>query len=506
MPKAERVINDYLTAIGGKKRVAKIKDTVYEWKLTSASRENSSVYTRARTRVKSPAGWRFDMQISENTDSGTNLDAGAITTATNGSSVWKRDAAGKLQTLTDAEANSIRLQAMLAATHFTNLQNQRISIQTVGTEKIENELVNVVEFSMRNGARARYFFGVNNKLLLKIENPVLKTSTCFADYRNTGGVLVPHKLIEACNETAQASQFFELERAAHNTNLNLIAFDPPRSLENFDLQAFLKDLTRNQAEIDRRLSEYTYLETKTEREYNDKGEIEKETVRVYEVYPVARNRRVSKLIRENGTALSPERAQKEANRAVKEIQDIESEIEKRQAKAAERQAQTAGKTKTEAESPERGTGISFFLRASEVVAPRMEEFRGRETIVFDFRPREDYKPQNSQEKIFAKLVGTAWIDPEEKKIIRMEMRFPESFKAFGGMAKLKSGSAFVFEQTRLEDGVWLPKFSQVNAGVKAFFVAGFNFNVTSEYSDYKRSGSEIKDYKVNSPNQREEKP
>jgi hypothetical protein len=81
----------------------------------------------------------------------------------------------------------------------------------------------------------------------------------------------------------------------------------------------------------------------------------------------------------------------------------------------------------------------------------------------------------------------------------MEMRFPEGFKAFGGLAKLRSGSAFVFEQTRIEDGVWLPKFSQVNASVKAFFVAGFNFNQTSEYSDYRRASTEVKKYEIESP-------
>ncbi|HEX8267993.1 MAG TPA: hypothetical protein VF596_21520 [Pyrinomonadaceae bacterium] len=491
LPTAEKVINDYLKAAGGKKRSAAIKDSVYEWKFKTKSSDGAETVGRARTRVQAPAAWRVDLQ--ENSES---LNEGlAVTIATNGSSVWRRDENGKLQTLTDAQANAIRLQAQLAATRFTDFKNQRITAR-VGVENVENIPAYRVEFATRNGAKLFYYFGVNDKLLLKFENPALETSSCFGDYKSINNVLEPHRVVEPCAGASTISRVFELERANYNNSLKLIAFDPPRLLENFDVAAFMKELRQNQAEIDRKMGEYTYRETRTEREFDDKGAVKKETILVYEVFPIY-GRRVSKLISENGVPLSPERAEKEANRAAEEIQDIEREREK----AVEKRAKVVAQKKDESseEAKEAQTGISSFLRASEVIAPRREEFRGREAIVLDFRPREGYKAQNRSETFISKLVGTAWIDPQDKRIIRMEMRFPEGFKAFGGLAKLRSGSAFVFEQTRIEDGVWLPKFSQVNASVKAFFVAGFSFNQTSEYSDYRRASTEVKKYEIESP-------
>lgn len=502
LPTAEKVISDYLKVAGGKKRFAAVKDAVFEWKFKTESSDGAVSAGRARTRIQAPAAWRFDLQ--ENSESLN--DGAAVTTATNGSSVWQRDENGKLQTLTDAEANAIRLQAQITATRFSDLKNQRITALVRGVENVGNAQTYRVEFATRTGSKLFYYFGVKDKLLHKIENPALRTSSCFDDYKSINGIFEPHRVIEPCAAGATISRVYELERAAYNNGLKLIAFDPPRLLENFDFAAFMNELRRNQAEIDRKLSEYTYRETRTEREFDDKGAEKKETIRVYEVFPI-HGRRVSKLISENGVPLAPERAEKEANRAAEEIQDIERDREKAQEKAEEKRAKVAAKKTDEAgEEKESQTGISSFLRASEIVAPRREEFRGREAIVLDFRPRAGYKPQNRAEQIYAKLVGTAWVDPQDKRIIRMEMRFPEGFKAFGGLAKLRSGSAFVFEQTRIEEGVWLPRFSQINASVKAFFVAGFNFNQTSEYSDYRRASSEVRKYEIESPKDKNEKP
>lgn len=502
LPSAEKVVNDYLKAVGGKKRAASVKDAVYEWRFKTKLPDGTETNGRARTRIQMPAAWRIDLR-----EGGESLDEGAaITTATNGGSVWRRDAEGKLQTLADAEANAIRLQAQLAATRFADLKNQRIAARVGGIENAASEPVYKVEFATRNGAKLFYYFRVKDKLLHKIENPALETSSCFSDYKLINNILEPHRVVEPCAGTSAISRVYELERADYNTALKLVAFDPPRLLESFDVAGFMKELRQNQAEIDKKVNEYTYRQTQTEREFDDKGAIKKEIVRVYEVFPI-NNRRVLKLISENGVALSGERAEKEANRAAEAIQDIEREQEKAQEKAAEKSAKVAAQKKDAPgeDEKEMQTGISSFLRASEVVAPRREEFRGREAVVLDFRPRAGYKAQNRSEAVFSKLVGTAWIDPQEKQIIRMEMRFPEGFKAFGGLAKLRSGSAFVFEQTRIEDGVWLPRFAQVNASVTAFFVAGFNINQTSEYSDYRRASSEVRNYKIESPKEEKER-
>ena len=145
----------------------------------------------------------------------------------------------------------------------------------------------------------------------------------------------------------------------------------------------------------------------------------------------------------------------------------------------------AEREKKKAEGEE-STDISTFLKACEFVSPRRETLGGRETIVFDFRPRPGFKPKNSEESLIAKLIGVVWIDPVDKQVIRLEARLAEGFKMAGGLlVSLKPGAALVMEQTRMVQGVWLPKFAQINLSVKVLLFGGGDYNKTIEWSDYK---------------------
>jgi hypothetical protein len=163
---------------------------------------------------------------------------------------------------------------------------------------------------------------------------------------------------------------------------------------------------------------------------------------------------------------------------------------------ARTEAARKGKTESADDDPDLGT----FLRVCEFVSPRRERFRERDVVVFDFRARPDYKTKSREEAIVSKLAGVVWIDPQDKQIMRLEARLVEGYKVAGGLvASLRSGSAMTFEQTRLADGVWLPKFEQINASAKLFLFAGFRLDATREYSNYKRFSTKAGDEKIDAP-------
>lgn len=142
----------------------------------------------------------------------------------------------------------------------------------------------------------------------------------------------------------------------------------------------------------------------------------------------------------------------------------------------------------------------MFLRACDFVSPRRERFEGRESIVFDFRPRAGFKPKTREESLIAKLVGVLWIDPTDKQVMRLEARLAEGFKLAGGLvASLKPGAGIVMEQTRMEQGVWLPRFAQINLSVKVLLFGGGDYNKTIEWSEYKHFSGDVKDYKIETP-------
>ena len=242
---------------------------------------------------------------------------------------------------------------------------------------------------------------------------------------------------------------------------------------------------------------------------DDKGVLKKEKVTVYEVYPFTGYGWVQKLVSENGVALTPEREARELKRVAEELEKAEREApkrtEKRERERAERRAKRRAQAarsgaKAEGAEDEDDVEISTFLRACEFFSPRRERFRDRDVIVFDFRPRAGFKPSNRGESLVSKLSGVIWIDPAERQVMRLEARLVETFKMGGGLlASVKPGSAFLFEQTRLADGIWLPRYSQVNASARVMLFAGMSINETNEFSDFKRFSTKTGEDKLDRP-------
>lgn len=472
LPQPEKIVGNYLKTIGGKKRLAAIRDARYEWTVML----KDQLMGRALTEVKAPSSARSDL-IFQN---------GEISEAANSSSAWMRGLDGKLRTLTDMEAHAAKLLAQLDATRLVDYRKQNVLARTLSLDETGTEPAYVVEFSLRNGARLRYWFGVNSHLLLKIRDEARALTLRFGDYRAEQDVLEAHRVERELGQTGTLTLLLEVVR--YNAGLASARFDPPAS-ETFDINALLQAVDKNQEQIDERVGEYTFTEKTTEREINGKGELTRETVKVYEVYPVPGERLVRKLVSENGVALTGERAAKEEKRVGEELEKAERERQK----AAEKRARDKEKNKKETDEP----GISDFLRSAELVSPRRERLRERETIVFDFRPRAGYKPKNDVESIIQKLTGIIWIDPVEKQVVRLEARLTDSYKVGGGLlASIRPGTAIVFEQKRMDDGVWLPVLAQVNVSAKIFIFKGMEVNVTEEFSNYKRFKSNVEDYRI----------
>lgn len=490
LPSADKIVGEYLKATGGKKRQAAVRDAVYEWTASTAQGEE-----RARTLAKAPASVQLETRAP---DSESSLTA-------NPRLAWRCAPGGWVETLTGPEAHELKLRAVLVAGRLVDFKKMRVLARTVGVEEIGGEPAYVVEFSTREGGRERAWFGVKSKLMLKSADAAGKDAYLYGDYRPVEGVLVPHRLTR--EEGGRAGVTYALASARFNTGITDAAFEPPADA-TLDIPALLRDLSRNQDELDRRVDDYTFTRKITEREVNGRGEV-KEKVSVYEVYPVHGWGWVTKLVSENGRPLTPERAAREEKRATEEIveavreapkrlQKAKREREREQAKRAERRRQKD--PEAEDEEDEDDVGIATFLRACELVSPRREKFRGRDAVVFDFRPRAGFRPSNRGEAIVSKLSGVVWVDPADRQVVRLEARFDRGFKVAGGLAaSVKEGSAVAFEQTRLAEGVWLPRFSQVNLSVRAFLVVGVTVNRTEEYGDYKRFDAKTDDGQLDPP-------
>ncbi len=254
---------------------------------------------------------------------------------------------------------------------------------------------------------------------MRIEDEARKTTTRFEDYRLEGNILEPHR-VSINSGTGELT--FLLQRVSYNAGVADASFDPPRAEEALDVPSLLREVGRNQDELEKRFTEYSFVQKETDREITGKGELKKETVKVYEVFPIAHREPVMKLISENGVPLAGERAAKEQKRVEEEFEKAERDKEKDRQRFEKNRAELERKKAKAGNSQDDDPDISAFLRVCEFVSPRRERFRDREAIVFDFRPRPGFKSSNRQEDLISKLVGVVWIDPADKQVMRLEAR------------------------------------------------------------------------------------
>jgi hypothetical protein len=498
LPSVEKILDNYFKAAGGKKTIAAQRDATYEW---SVQLNNQSIGS-ARTLRKAPASERFELTFGN----------GQIISGTNTRSAWEIGLDKQLRTLTSLEAATAKLQTTLAASRLIDFKKANVLARVLSLGDLGSEPAYIVEFSTRAGARVHYYFSLKTKLITKITSAGKKTRLVFEEYRPENGVLEPHRMRitlpasadgpSAPDQSPAGELTLILQSVKYNTGIDDQLFDPPAATEKLDITSLLLEVGRNQDVLENRVAEYSFKQTETDREISSKGELKKQTVKVYEVYPLPNREPVTKLISENGVPLSPERAAKEEKRVQEEFLKAERDKERDAAETAKRKAEREKKQNNAKKNDDDDSdpAISMFLRACDFVSPRRERFEGRESIVFDFRPRAGFKPKTREESLIAKLIGVVWIDPTDKQVMRLEARLAEGFKIAGGLvASLKPGAALVMEQTRMEQGVWLPRFAQINLSVKVLLFGGGDYNKTIEWSEYKHFSGDVKDYKIDAP-------
>ena len=145
-------------------------------------------------------------------------------------------------------------------------------------------------------------------------------------------------------------------------------------------------------------TEYSFVQKETDREINSKGEVKKETVKVFEVFPIA-NRAAGNEIdqREWSSALGRTRGKRDRSELKKNLRRLnairirtQQRVEKHR---AERERKKAARAKRRRRDDD--VEISQFLKVHEFVSPRRERFRDREAVVFDFRVRPGFKSEQS---------------------------------------------------------------------------------------------------------------
>ena len=411
----------------------------------------------------------------------------------NGRSGWRRDSRSGLSTLVGDASIDFQAESLFRNSFWFDHKKQKSKVMGGGAASLDGRPTNVVVLSTSKGVSIKLYFDAATGLLTREEIPSGNSTKIidYADHRKVGNLTFPFSIKVA---TGDERLEISLSDIRVNSQIDRSAFDfPPVSGEPLpDIRALLTELQQNEDEVEKILDSYSYFQKSTKREIGKDGvlrEVESETRQLsfYKGY------RISRLTEKNGKQLSEKDQLDEDKSAEKRVEEIEKIIAKR-----EKDEMKAGPPREDGPR----VSISELLRASNLVNPRRETFRGRNVLVFDFEPNPsfDYKNARSMLKFFGKTAGVMWIDEEDKQVARLEAYLADSFNVGGGvLAKLRKGASFVLEQQRINDEIWLPSIADINLSVRVLLVKGIDVNQRIESYDYRKFTTEVKDAKVGEP-------
>ena len=482
----DKTLNAALKALGGKQA----------WESVTSTQMTGTI-----TRVSDGVSGRW--QMATRRDSfywlAYDLDGFEITQGYNGKSGWRRDARTGTQTLTGEEALAFVNEVSWRNRLWLNVKKEKSMLAVAGQEQVNGKAANVVVLTTQRNAKLKLFFDVASSLLVKEEFVWSEGARSFdyADFREVNGIKRPHAVRFTERKGEEQEQYdIKLESIRHNVAFETALFDFPKVDDTPlpDLKALVAEVGRNAAAREALLEQYGYKSVETEREFAKDGSLKKNESRTYEHTRVS-GYRLRRLIEIDGQPLGTAEQKKEDERIADQINDIEKEV--------------AERVKNPNAPPRNGGGpmgrrgarpLSEQLRASRLLNPRWEHFRGRQVLVFDFEPDPTYKPQGLGEQFSSKQAGVIWIDPEAKQVVRQQRQLLAPVRIAGGLvASLEQGGIFVNEFAFVNDEVWLPTYTEIKMAMRAFLVVGVKVNFTTRYSDYQKFNVSAEKEKLKSP-------
>ncbi|MBK6798408.1 MAG: hypothetical protein IPG76_16935 [Acidobacteria bacterium] len=139
---------------------------------------------------------------------------------------------------------------------------------------------------------------------------------------------------------------------------------------------------------------------------------------------------------------------------------------------------------------------SDIFNLCEVSSPRTVTLDGRESIVLDFKPKEGV--QIDPEKSWIRQIkGIVWIDVADKALVRIE---GQSFQTEAvGNNPAPEALNFIYQQQRLNTGLWSPQLIRVNSAGNENLFRGLNWDAWFEFSAFKRFDSSQSEMKIAPP-------
>ena len=248
-------------------------------------------------------------------------------------------------------------------------------------------------------------------------------------------------------------------------------------------ESFLREV-RTRLQTDSTLqSGYMYVETRREQKVDGRGQVEQESVKVYESYPgLPGEDRWERLISENGRPRAASDLEKELRNRQKKAEAMVLEATDQPAKQQARQQREYATRRREFDAMLDDLFLVYNIRME-----RRELLDGHGTIVFSLTPRREAKPRTREGSQMRAFAVRAWISESDRELVRVDAEAIDTLSmGFGLLARLHKGAKLSFLRTKVNDEVWLPSRVSYSGSARVGLVAILRRSGTSEFSGYRK--------------------
>jgi hypothetical protein len=241
-----------------------------------------------------------------------------------------------------------------------------------------------------------------------------------------------------------------------------------------------RDIVKRSVELDQsnwqRMKDYTWIARQTDRDLDSSGRVKSQKTEQWEtvvIYGEPHHR----IIERDGKPLSPQDQRKEQAK-------LDQAVAKREQETPEQRA------RREADYEKQREKDREFLRE----VPDLFDFKllgeekidGHDVWVISATPKPDAQPKRGEAKPLLKVRAKVWIDKSEYQWVRLEAETTATISFGLFIARLAPGAKLEFEQTRVNDEVWLPKRELVRGAARLGLVKKLVGEEETTWNNYRK--------------------
>jgi hypothetical protein len=192
---------------------------------------------------------------------------------------------------------------------------------------------------------------------------------------------------------------------------------------------------------------YTFSERVDSRYLDSQGRVKSQEVRIQDVM-LLDGSPYRRLVARDNRPLQPAEERKEQEKLARSAAERREETSAQRAqRLAEYDRRPEWQREAWRELPE---AFNFRLAAEEV-------WDGHSLYVIEATPRPGYQPRSRTAKVLAHLQCKLWVDSQDYHLLKAEVEVVDTISVGLFLIRVAKGSRAAFEQTFVNDEVWLPR-------------------------------------------------